>query len=147
MYPRVRLSWLNDLGGRDYWNFTKFYEKTTNSPDSKYFQTPLNWSATKPVATTGDKTENWLRGGNKSYNKITTEVYSIQSDWLLQNDVDLLAGLAQSPQVWAYIGDTPDPVTVNISNPTYTYKNVEQTKLVQVSFDLQYTKVQQRQNM
>ena len=147
MYPRIRVSWLNSLGGRDYWNFTKFFEKTTDSPDSKYFQTPLNWSAALPVSTTGNKTQNWIRGGNKSYNKMVTETYSIQSDWLLQDDVDLLAGIAESPQVWIYIGDTTTPYTVNVSNATYTYKNVEQTKMVQASYDLTYTKVQQKQNM
>jgi hypothetical protein len=147
MYPRIRVSWLNSLGGRDYWNFTKFYEKTTDSPDSKYFQTPLNWSAALPVSTTGNKTQNWIRGGNKSYNKMVTQTYSIQSDWLLQDDVDLLAGIAESPQVWIYIGDTTTPYTVNVSNATYTYKNVEQTKMVQASYDLTYTKVQQKQNM
>ena len=147
MYPRIRVSWLNSLGGRDFWNFTKFYEKTTNSPDSKYFQTPLNWSATTPTATSGDQTENWLRGGNKSFNKNVTETYSVQTDWLLQDDVDLLAGIAESPQVWIYIGNTPTPYTVNVSNVDYTYKNVDQQKLVQASYDLTYTKVQQKQNM
>lgn len=147
MYPRIRVSWLNSLGGRDYWNFTKFFEKTTDSPDTKYFQTPLNWSATTPVALSGDKTENWIRGGNKSYNKNVTETYTIQSDWLLQDEVDLLAGIPESPQVWIYIGNTATPYTVNVSNATYTYKNVEQTKLVQASFDVTYTKVQQKQNM
>lgn len=147
MYPRIRVSWLNSLGGRDYWNFTKFFEKTTNSPDTKYFQTPLNWSATTPVATSGDTSGNWNRGGNKSFNKNVSQTFSIQSDWLLQDDVDLLAGIAESPQVWIYIGNTATPYTVNVSNVEYTYKNVEQTKLVQASFDVTYTKVQQKQNM
>lgn len=147
MYPRIRVSWLNSLGGRDYWNFTKFYEKTTNSPDTKYFQTPLNWSSALPVATTGNQTENWLRGGNKSFNKNVTQTFSVQTDWLLQDDVDLLAGIAESPQVWIYIGTDITPYTVNVSNVNYTYKNVEQTKLVQASYDLTYTKVQQKQNM
>lgn len=147
MYPRIRVSWLNSLGGRDYWNFTKFYEKTTDSPDTKYFQTPLNWSSTVPVSTGADSFGNWIRGGNKSYNKNVTQTYTIQSDWLLQDDVDLLAGIPESPQVWIYIGNTSTPYTVNVSNLTYTYKNVEQTKLVQASFDVTYTKVQQKQNM
>jgi hypothetical protein len=147
MYPRIRVSWLNSLGGRDYWNFTKFFEKTTNSPDTKYFQTPLNWSSALPVATSGNKTENWIRGGNKSFNKNVTQTFSVQTDWLLQDDVDLLAGIAESPQVWIYIGTDITPYTVNVSNVNYTYKNVEQTKLVQASYDLTYTKVQQKQNM
>jgi len=68
LYPVVRLSWLNDLGGRDYYNFDMFFEKTTSSPGESWYQTPIDWSAQTPVAlsTDSDKTRNWQRGGAKT---------------------------------------------------------------------------------
>ena len=149
LYPVVRLSWLNDLGGRDYYNFDMFYELTSVTEGDTYYQTPINWSSTTPVAVDGssDQTGNWLRGGNKSYNPNVVRTFSIQSDWLTQDYVDFLGAIAESSSVWAYIGDNPVPFTVQITNSEYTYKNIKQTKLVQASFDCQITKLQQKQNM
>lgn len=149
LYPRIRLSWLNSLGGRDYANFTKFYEKSTDSPTDVYSQTPLDWSGTSPIPTTGNTNLSplWIRGGNKSFNKTVTSTFAIQSDWLLQEEVNYLAGIAESPSVWAYIGEEETPYTVEINNFAYTYQNVKQRKLVQASFDMTWTKTQQKQNM
>lgn len=150
LYPAVRLSWLNDLGGRDYYTFDMFYEKVSTSTGLEYQQVPLNWNAYTPVVTTGNPNTNtapnWQRGGGKSFNKVTGRRFSIQSDWLTQQYVDYLAGIAQSPSVWAYVGDEPIPYTVVVTNTEYTYKTVKQTKMVQVTFDCQLTKVQPRQN-
>lgn len=152
LYPRVRVSWLNDLGGRDYWNFTMFYEKTTNSPGETYQQSNYNYSGQYPVpvasapsnSTINDK---WLRGGNRSFNKVVTESFSIQTDFLLQEEVDFLGAIGQSPQVWIYVGDETVPKLVTVNNVTYTYKLVKQTKLVQATYDMTYTKITKKQNV
>jgi hypothetical protein len=147
LYPKVRFSWLNDLGGRDYWNFTMFYEKTTNSPSEIYSQTNLDWSGTLPVATSGNKTANWLRGGNKVFNKTITTEFTAQSDWLTQPEVEFLSGIPESPSVWVYIGDDDIPYTIEVTDTNYTYKNVKQTKMVQATFKCRLTKIQIKQNL
>jgi hypothetical protein len=149
LYPTVRLSWLNDLGGRDYWNFTMFYEKKTNSKEENWNQTQLRWNSTTPVAldTDPDTTSNWLRGGNKSFNKVVTTSAQIQSDWLLQDEVDFLGDIPASPSVWAYIADEPIPYTVTVNSLDYTYKTIKQVKMAQATFDLTLTKTQQKQNL
>jgi hypothetical protein len=149
LYPDVQLSWLNDLGGRDYYNFTKFYEKVTNSPDTPYFQTPLNWNSTIPISLNGsaDTTQNWQRGGNKSFNKVVNTTFNVQTDWVLQEDMDLLGGIPESPSVWCYIGDDATPYTVEVRSIDYVYRNIEQVKLAQATLELAYTKVQPKQNM
>jgi hypothetical protein len=149
LYPRVRLSWLNELGGRDYWNFTMFYQKVTNSAGSEYFQTPLNWSGVRPVAvegTDGNLAPNYMRGGSKSFNKTVTQTMEVQTDWLTQDQVDFLGYISQSPDVLAYVGDTDTPMTVKVLTIDYTYRLVKQVKLIQATYNLQYTKVQQKQN-
>lgn len=149
LYPVVRLSWLNDLGGRDYYNFDMFYEKTSTSAGQVYSQAPIDWSSTTPVAVDGtsNQTGNWMNGGNKSFNKVVSRKFSIQSNWLLQDQIDFLGAVSESPSVWAYIGDNPIPYTVTVDNADYTYKNVKQTKLIQASFNCTITKTQQKQNL
>lgn len=149
LYPVVRLSWLNDLGGRDYYNFDMFFEKTSSSVGAVYNQGLLDFSSTTPVAIDGsaDTTGNWMNGGNKSFNKNVTRRFSCQSNWLLQDEVDYLGAVSESSSVWAYIGTNPIPFTVTVDNVDYTYKNVKQTKLIQASFNCTITKTQQKQNL
>lgn len=149
LYPKIRLSWLNDLGGRDYYNFTMFYEESSNSTERNYNQTTMNWTQTTPVvipASSVDSSSNWRRGGNKSFNKNVVRRFTIQSDYLDQEKVDFLSGIPESPSVWAYIGTQSVPYTVTVTNTEYTNKYVKQQKLVQVSFDCTLTKTQQKQN-
>ena len=148
LYPVVRLSWLNDLGGRDYYNFNMFYELTSSSTEQTYSQNPLNWNSTTPVVTDGsiNTSPNWMRGGAKSFNKVVTRTFTIQSDWLTQEYVDYLGAIPESPSVWGYIGDEVNPYTVTIEKADYTYKNVKQVKLVQGTFVCKITKTQPKQN-
>jgi hypothetical protein len=148
LYPVVRLSWLNDLGGRDYYNFNMFYEQTSSSTEDTYSQNPLNWNSTVPVVTNknGNTSLNWMRGGAKSFNKVVNRTFTIQSDWLTQDKVNFLGQVPESPSVWAYIGDVATPYTIIIDKADYTYKNVKQTKLVQATFVCKMTKTQPKQN-
>jgi len=148
LYPVVRLSWLNDLGGRDYYNFNMFYELTSSSTEQTYSQNPLNWNSTTPVVTdsSANTSPNWMRGGAKSFNKVVTRTFTIQSDWLIQEYVDFLGAIPESPSVWAYIGDEVNPYTVIVEKADYTYKNVKQVKMVQATFVCKITKTQPKQN-
>ena len=154
LYPRVRLSWLNDLGGRDYLNFTVFLEKEVSTTNDSYSQEQINWGLTTPVpiGVLDPSQYLMLQGGNKVYNKMANTSWSIQSDWLTQDQVELLEGLQKSPQVFAYIHEdgrpfsdyTPYPVT--ISGRSYKVKNVKQVKLVQGEFTIDLNIPQKLQN-
>ncbi|MFZ9243420.1 MAG: hypothetical protein ACO295_09530 [Sediminibacterium sp.] len=153
LYPRVRLSWLNQLGGRDYLNFTMLTEKSTSVKQQTYAQEEINWSSTSPVPVnvTAPPKNLATLGGNKQYNKEVMTSFKIESDWLEQDQVDLLEGLLASPQVLGYIhtGSTFDddfPYQVNIKQSSYVSKNVRQTKLVQGTFDIEVTLTQKSQN-
>jgi hypothetical protein len=154
LYQRVRLSWLNDLGGRDYQNFTQFLEKEVSTTNDTYSQEQVNWSDTTPVpiGVTDPAGYLTLQGGNKVYNKMANRSWTIQTDWLNQAQVDLLQGLQKSPQVFAYIhveGNTwsdyaPFPVT--IKEASYKVKNVNQNKLTQGQFQIDLALPQKLQN-
>lgn len=159
LYPRVRLSWLNELGGRDYCNFTMLTEKTTDVTQTTYSQEQMQWSSLKPVET---GVRNPIRnlgiaGGNKIYNKQAKTSWKIMTDWLDQEQAALLESLIKSPQVIAYIHEGNSAAgspgfgnefayTVNVKQTSYTTKNVKQTKLVQGEFSIEATLSQKLQN-
>lgn len=156
LYPRVRLSWYNSLGGRDYMNFTMFTEKTTNTTQDSYAQEQINYSGVTPVPVLNGTLpigNLGIKGGEKPFNKQSTATYSVQTDWLTQEQVDLLEGLQNSPQVLAYIADPKNslandyPYTVKITQSSYTTKNVRQTKLVQGTFTFTLVTSQKMQNL
>ena len=150
LYPIVRISWLNELGGRDYYNFDMFYEKTTSTPGDVWYQEPINWASTTspvPLNTDSDKTGQWLKGGKKSFGKTVTTRFTAQTDWILQETVDLLGQISQSPSVWAYIGSSTTPETIEVTSIDYVFSNVKQQKLVQVTLECEVTKTQSKQNM
>lgn len=142
LYTRVRLSWLNDLGGRDYMNFTAFTEKETTTNNDTYYQEYINWSGVAPIQQ-GVNNPNYnlnTKGGNVIYNKQASTSWTLNTDWLTQDEVNLLEGLQKSSNVIAYFNDTAynqyAPYSVRIGQTSYKTKNTKQVKLVQGEFEI-----------
>jgi hypothetical protein len=142
LYTKVRLSWLNDLGGRDYMNFTAFMEKETSTTNSNYYQETINWSGQFPLPlnTTNPNFNLQTKGGEVIYNKQAMTSWTLNTDWLTQDEVNLLEGLQKSSNVIAYFNDTPYnvlvPQSVRIGQTSYKTKNIKQVKLVQGEFEI-----------
>jgi hypothetical protein len=140
LYPRVRLAWLNTQGGRDYYNFTMFAEQSISSTQKEWYQSEVLWSNSTPVIKSdagADQTQNWLHGGDKQYNKVVTNSWKITTNWLTQDEVSFLKDAAQSPQVWAYIGEVDFPYTCTIKETNYTVKTIKQVKVYTVTFTIE----------
>ena len=148
LYTRVRLSWLNELGGRDYMNFTAFMEKDTSTTNSNYYQETMNWSGYTPVTPYVNNPNYNLqtKGGDVIYNKQASTSWTLNTDWLTQDEVNLLEGLQKSSNVIAYFNDTSynqyAPQSVRIGQTSYKIKNVKQVKLVQGEFEIFLNQVQ-----
>jgi hypothetical protein len=148
LYTRVRLSWLNELGGRDYMNFTAFMEKQTSTTNDNYYQESMNWSSLKPVTenVTNPNFNLQTKGGDVIYNKQASTSWTLNTDWLNQDEVNLLEGLQKSSNVIAYFNNTPYnvlvPQSVRIGQTSYKTKNVKQVKLVQGEFEIFLNQVQ-----
>jgi hypothetical protein len=142
LYTRVRLSWLNELGGRDYMNFTAFMEKQTSTTNDNYYQESINWSNTTPVnpGVTNPNFNLQTKGGEVIYNKQAMTSWTLNTDWLTQDEVNLLEGLQKSSNVIAYFNDNPYnvlvPYSVRIGQTSYKTKNIKQVKLVQGEFEI-----------
>jgi hypothetical protein len=128
-----------------------FYEQTTSSPGETWYENPINWNSLStpyPASTDFNAYNVWLRGGMKSFGKTVVTRFTIQTDWILQETVDALAAIPESPSVWAYIGtDATEPVTIQVTSIDYVYTNVKQQKLVQATMECEVTKTQSKQNM
>ena len=148
LYTKVRLSWLNELGGRDYMNFTAFMEKDTSTTNSNYYQETMNWSGLAPVTANVNNPNFNLqtKGGDVIYNKQASTSWTLNTDWLTQDEVNLLEGLQKSSNVIAYFNDTAynqyAPQSVRIGQTSYKTKNVKQVKLVQGEFEIFLNQVQ-----
>jgi hypothetical protein len=79
------------------------------------------------------------------------------TDWLDQEQTNLLESLVKSPQVIAYINDGNDSpftpgfgnefaYTVTVKENSYATKNVRQNKLVQGAFTIEVALQQKLQN-
>ena len=137
LYPRVRLSFLNQYGAHDYWNFTVFAEETVDAASKNYYQPEVDWSSLTPVKTSGDQTQNWLKGGSRHYNRIIKNHWTITSDYLTQEQVNFLQNLVLSPQVWFYVGEDDFPYTCTIKETSYTTKTIKQVKLFTATFNVE----------
>jgi len=156
LYPRVRLSWLNELAGRDYWNFTMLAEKTTDVSYEQYGQNQVNWSDYLPVP---QLNSTWppmktlpIQGGDKIYNKYAKTTWKIQTDWLSQEELNLMDGLLKSPQVLAYIHDEEMPIydafpySCKIVDKSFTTQLVKQKKVISAIFEIEINMPQAMQN-
>ena len=155
LYRRVRLSWFNELGGRNYMNFNMFVEKSITTSQQMYAQEQMNWSNSTPVPMLNDSLpigNLGIKGGSKIFNKEAQVSYKLQSDWLDQEQVDLVEGLIKSPQVMAYIdnGNTIShefPYTCSVINNSYSVKNIRQVKLTQAEIEIKLFTTQKLQNL
>jgi hypothetical protein len=133
-YPTVRLHWLNKLGGFDSFNFNK-NQINAMEIERKQFKAPL------PI---GYSKQDRLK---TNYNTTINDRISINSDWISEQESELLEELATSPVI--YLERTPtDFVAVNITNTSYEIKTfLTDRKLFNVSFDIEYTYSRYRQSL
>jgi hypothetical protein len=131
-------------------------EPTNDSSYESYGQNQVNWSSFVPVPQLSSTYPPFktlpIQGGDKVYNKTVTTKWTVQTDWLSQDQVELLKGCQKSPQVLAYIHDDANPISdafpysVTITDKSYTTKLVKQNKLTTVTLTLEVNMPQALQN-
>lgn len=95
VYPNVRLAFLNSLGGWDMWNFNLLSKRNLNVNRSEFKRTlPFSY--------------NVINGrGNRQYNVqsvVGEEEYTINTDWLTEEEYAYLEELISSPEVYVVNG-------------------------------------------
>ena len=156
LYPRVRLNWLNSYGGRDGFNFTAETEETINTTSQTYSAQQMNWSGSLPVPALGSSfppvSPLATKGGSKTYNKNVATSWKLTTDWLTQEQVDLLQDCVKSSQVLLYLHNESStiydyfPYACRIKNASYSVKLIKAYKMYNVTFDVELSQIQTMQN-
>jgi hypothetical protein len=134
-YPPIRFSWLNSLGGRDYYNFTKYFEVTTETDTSNTFwRDPAYWN-------NASSSHTWVsapwQGGTQVINNTVTRKITVVSDYIPAAEVTFLKSLYNSPLVHVWLPWNPlYPLTAVRTDASYSEKKQISidSKLVQLSW-------------
>ena len=133
-YSNVRLHWLNKLGAFESFNFIMNSRKSEDI-ERKQFKAPL------PIG--------YLKSDRLKTNFNTTinDKISINSDWISEEQSILLEQLATSPVIYLERSAT-NFIAVNITNTNYEIKKfLDDRKLFNLSFDIEYTYSRYRQSL
>jgi hypothetical protein len=109
-YDGVRFAWVNNYGVWDWFNFTLQNTKQTALERGIYRGNfvPYSAGATAPY--------NIRRRGQNYYDINIEEIFTVNSDFLTQEEADWLEGLFYSPNVYIQEGSVMLPIVVLDSN-------------------------------
>jgi hypothetical protein len=125
-YERVRISWLNKFGGKDYYSFTKKSEQTITAKGDTFYKLPLYNS----LGYSGHDVSGY---GTTSLGKEITQKWQVMTDWLTNVEAESIISMFHSPLHWAWLKDTAGcPATrVNITDQSVVVKTERKDKLFQ----------------
>jgi hypothetical protein len=133
-YSTVRLHWLNKLGAFESFNFIMNSRKSEEI-ERKQFKAALPISYLK-----SDRLKT-------NFNTTINDTISINSDWISEEQSILLEQLATSPVIYLERSST-NFIAVNITNQNYEIKKyLDDRKLFNLSFDIEYTYSRYRQSL
>ena len=128
-FPSIRFSWLNRYGGRDYWNFDKYYERDYDATVDTYYKDPNDWSSTE-----------WnlapWKSGTRVYKKEIDRKIKVTSDWIDEDQMEYLKGMFESPNVLVYMPGETIPQTCTLDDSSYAQKSLLTEKLYNLEFTM-----------
>ena len=140
-YETIRLAYLNRLGGWDYYNFTKKSTRTVNTTQGLMKENQVSYGNTYAYR------QSW-RGGAKAYRTNSTEIIEANTDFITEDEANVLEELFTSPQV--FMQDTTNTIDtflpVVVTEKSYTKQTTANDGLKQyvISIEKSNEKVIQR---
>lgn len=147
-YERIRLAYLNRLGGYDYINLTKKSIETTEITRSNYKAhygyLPIQ-NANLGINTNNKWEYGSYEGGTRSYNVNAITTIEANSDFLNEHDAENLKELFTSPVTYIQVGDKFEPVVCTEKN--YVLQTTDNDKLKQYIIGIQFGHEQRIQRL
>lgn len=133
----VRFKFMNNYGHYDYFTFLGASRKITDIKRSNYKSDNYKWSASGYLG-------NSRYRGNTQHQTVLSDAFTINSDWITEDQSIWLAQLVDSPDVFIYDGS--DLVSVNIIDSSYEtrYEASQQLFNLTVTYKLSYNRKRQR---
>lgn len=152
-FEPIRLCWLNQWGGWDYYTFDMKSIKTFTSTGTTYNQLGGSWNEEAYKL-------NSFKGGKKSFRMNTTEKITINTDYITEKEGKAFEVLVNSPEVRIltdYVEETSSEFDDNANNKyvipcrlntkSITRKTVANDKLIQFTFEVEKTKILRTQSV
>ena len=148
-YESIRLCWLNQWGGWDYYTFTKKSIKTISTKGVTYDQLGGTWNASRYRPDS-------FKGGKKTFRVNATEKIKINTDFVTEEYNAIFEELINSPEIYildGYQTDAADSALnqyvkpVRITTSSFTRKTIANDKLIQYSFDIEKSKTLRTQSV
>jgi len=126
-FEPIRLTWLNNLGGRDWYTFIKRNTFTQNAARETFSQLPGYWSGN------GFSIQdiNPSRYGTTVFNVALEQTWTASTDWLTEEESSWLRDLFKSPSVHAYLPGYDQPTLVVVTDASYSVQTYAREKLFQ----------------
>jgi len=149
-YEPIRLCWLNQWGGWDYYTFIQKSSRMISTKGSTYNQISGTWNESSYRL-------NGFKGGKKAFRVNATEKITMNTDFVNESESEWFEELINSPEVYMLKGyedivETESaliqyvtPVTLTTSS--YTRKTKANDKLMQYTFEVEKSKTLRTQSI
>lgn len=132
-FGRWRFSWLNDLGGRDWFNFVLRNTETYANKVETYFREPrYNSTGVYDAITVAPSTF-----GDSTANKTIETNYTATTDWVTEEQSEFLKYLFNSPHVLGYDPDNRGPFLITIKSSSYEVQTYARQKMF--NYEIQFS--------
>jgi hypothetical protein len=139
-FEPVRLSFLNEFGGRDYYTFTKRNTYTEAIQRNTYFRDAGSWSGSTYSVNSYER-------GTQTFNQTVQGRMFVSTDWVEDNISLWLEKLYTSPEVKMWTGGANGEwIAVTIADTSYQQKTAARdNKIYRYELNLEYSQPQTRQ--
>ena len=131
-FQPIRFTWLNPLGGRDWYTFMKRNTFVQQAARTTLYKLPGYWSAASYSVYDNQP----ARYGTTVFRNDLTNTWTASTDWLTEAESYWLREMFASPSVFAYLPDRTQPVAIIIQDAEYAVQTIRRENLFQyfVSF-------------
>jgi len=141
-YPHMQFAWMNSLGMRDQFTFTKKNEKKISAKKNNFLREAADYNSSNYTVSLEDR-------GFTTYSQTITEAYSATTGFINDEQAKLLEHLFTSPDVMVRLSDgvlANQWQPVNILKSAYIQKTIRKDKMFQytVNFKIAHNIKSQR---
>jgi hypothetical protein len=131
-FEPIRFTWLNPLGGRDWFTFMKRNTHVQQASRTTLYRVPGYWSA----ASYSVQDNQPARYGTTIFKNDIMNTWTASTDWLTEEQSAWLRTMFASPSVFAYLPGRTQPVGIVIQDAEYSVQTIRRENLFQyfVSF-------------
>ena len=125
-FEHMQFSWLNSLGFKDYFTFTKRVDHQTTTQRNNFLKEAADYNSQSWSVNEGQR-------GFTTYSSKIEDTYTVTSNWMNDDEAKLMQSLFQSPDVRVRMADE-DPLVwkpINILSSSYDQKTTRKDKLFQ----------------